>query len=450
MRRVLELPTEERRELLASLAPKAKMELLYDWRGFWARPPQIAPEGEWETWFVMAGRGFGKTRTGAEWVREEVEAGRARRIALVAPTAADYRDVMVEGDSGLLSVSRPDFMPDWEPSKRRLTWPNGAIATCYAAETPNRLRGPQHDLFWGDEPAYWKYGPDTWDNLQFGLRLGVHPRGVLTSTPRPVRLIRDIVSDPTTAVTGGSTYDNLLNLAPSALRRFRRRYEGTTLGRQELYAELLSEVPGALWKRATIDALRVDPASGRLPEMARIVVAIDPAATSSEEADETGIVAAGLGTDMHGYVLRDVSGRYHPQEWATKAIALYRELQADALVAEVNNGGEMVATIIATIDPSIPVKAIHASRGKYTRAEPVAALYEQGRVHHLKLPPRQDENGRSLPAFEDLEDQMCTWTQDSKESPDRMDAAVWALSELLLGDDEGLMEYELPYEISPF
>lgn len=440
----------ERRRFLRSLTPTEKYELLYAWEAFWARPEQVEPEGAWEIWFLMAGRGFGKTRTGAEWVRKQVEAGEAKRVALVAPTAADYRDVMVEGDSGLLAISRPDFMPEWEPSKRRLTWPNGAIATCYAAETPNRLRGPQHDAFWGDEPAYWKYGPETFDNLQFGLRLGLHPRGVLTSTPKPIRLIREIISDPGTVVTGGSTYDNALNLAAPALRRLQRRYEGTTMGRQELYAELLSEVPGALWRRATIDSLRRDPAIGGVPEMLRVVVAIDPAASKSEDADETGIVAAGLGTDYHGYVLRDVSGRYHPQEWAQAAIALYHELQADLIVGEVNNGGEMVQTIIATIDPAIPFKAIHASRGKFTRAEPVAALYEQGRVHHLKLPPREDSAGRVIPAFEDLEDQMCTWTTDMKESPDRMDAAVYAITELLLSpDEEDIVGWDEPYSISP-
>lgn len=442
------MPSTERAAFLASLSPAEKYEALFAWEALWARPEQVEPPGDWEIWFLLAGRGFGKTRTGAEWVRKQVEGGEMRRLALIAPTAADYRDVMVEGDSGLLTISRPDFMPDWEPSKRRLTWPNGAIATCYAAETPNRLRGPQHDGFWGDEPAFWKYPSETFDNLQFGLRLGLHPRGVLTSTPKPIRLVRDILQDPATVVTGGSTYDNALNLAPRALRRLRRKYEGTTLGRQELYAELLSEVPGALWRRATIDRLRVEPAL--LPEMFRIVIAIDPAASSSDEADETGIVAAGLGTDYHGYVLRDRSGRFHPQEWAQRAIDLYRELKADLIVGEVNNGGEMVQTIIATIDPRIPFKAIHASRGKHVRAEPVAALYEQERVHHLRLGPMEDEAGRLIPAFEDLEDQMCTWTSDMKESPDRMDALVYALTEVLLADDEAdIVGWDEPYSISP-
>lgn len=430
------------------MTPPEQIAFLYGWREIWARPEQVAPEGDWEVWLLLAGRGFGKTRSGAEWVREQIERGLSRRMALVAPTVGDYRRVMVEGESGILATARPDFYPMWEPSKYTLTWPNGAVAICYSAEQPDRLRGPQHDAAWCDEAAAWKYGPDTWDNLQFGLRLGDHPHILVTTTPRPVRLIRDMVRDAGTVVTGGSTYQNSANVSERFVRTVMRKYEGTTLGRQELHAELLSEVPGALWKRATLDRYRIDPAN--LPRMLRIVVAIDPAVTSGEGADMTGIIVCGLGEDLHGYVLWDASMLDHPQVWATQAIALYHRYEADAIVAEVNNGGELVELTLATIDPTVPVRAVHASRGKRTRAEPVAALYEQGRVHHLRLPPYQTPEGRTVPALEDLEDQLCTFVTDTQESPDRMDALVWGITALMLEDEGELVEDDLRYEISPY
>lgn len=444
------LPAKAREEFILGLTDSERLALMFDWRGVWARPSQIEPAEAFEVWLVLAGRGFGKTRTGGEWVRENVENGSAKRIALVAATASDYRDVMIEGESGILALSRPDFMPVWEPSLRRVTWPNGAVAMCYAAETPNRLRGPQHDLFWADEAATWKYPRETWDNLQFGLRLGKNPRGIVTTTPRPIALIRDLVKDPGTVVTGGSTYENLAHLAPKFIRTVVRRYEGTTVGRQELHAELLSEVPGALWKRKQIDSGRIDPAQGTLPAMLRIVVAIDPAVTSGEDADATGIIVAGLGTDYHGYVLWDSTMHATPDEWAREAVRLYHRYQADAIVAEVNNGGDLVAYTLSTIDSTVPVYEVHASRGKRTRAEPVSALYEQGKVHHLKLPPRRDqETGQWKPILEDLEDQLCTWTTKSPDSPDRLDAMVWALTALMLEEDGVVMEYQPEYEISP-
>lgn len=448
----MDLTPELRAELLGSLSERELLALLYDWPT-WGRPEQVEPLGDWDVWLIMAGRGWGKTRTGAETVKENVKSGDAKRVALIAPTAADYRDVMVEGESGLLAISEPWFMPEWEPSKRRLTWPNGAIATCYAAETPSRLRGPQHDFYWGDEPAVWKYATETYDNLMFGLRLGRNPRGIMTTTPRPIALIRELVRDPRTVITGGATYDNAVNLSAKALERLRRRYEGTTVGRQELYAELLSEVPGALWKRALIDANRRDPEiGGQIPEMLRIVVAVDPAATSSEESDETGIIVAGLGTDMHGYVLEDCSLRGTPGEWGAAAVAAYHRHRADLVIAETNNGGDMVQYTIATVDPAVPSKAIWASRGKYTRAQPVAALYEQGRVHHLKLPPKVTEGGLVVGALEELEDQLCTWVPIvDKHSPDRLDADVWALTELMLEPEEdGTWEAEDELTISRY
>jgi phage terminase large subunit-like protein len=426
------LPAWIRADLLAELSEAEAEALAHDWR-FWARPSQLPPAGDWTTWLVLAGRGFGKTRLGAEWVRARVcgpsplaarperLGGGARRIALIAETAADARDVLVEGESGLLSVHPPDFRPRYQPSKRRLVWPNGAAATLYNAVEPDQLRGPQHDTAWADELAKWRYAQATWDQLQFGLRLGTRPRQVVTTTPRPIETLKLLKEDPHTVTTAGSTYDNIANLAPTFLQRIVRRYEGTRLGRQELNGEILEDTPGALWSRARIDALRV----GLAPELTRVVIAIDPATTSNEGSNETGIIAAGLGVDGHGYVLEDLTLRASPEAWARRAVAAYHRWRADRVVAEVNAGGEMVAQVIRTVDPSVPFKALRASRGKVARAEPVAALDEQGRVHHVG-------------AFPELEDQMCAFTGDfararSGYSPDRVDARVWALSELMLG-----------------
>lgn len=389
----------------------------------------MPPPGDWRVWLLLAGRGFGKTRTGAELVRTRVASRAARRIALVTPTAADARDVMVEGESGLLAISARRDRPTYEPSKRRLTWPNGAVAMTYSADEPDRLRGPQHDFAWCDELAAWRY-PEAWDMLMFSLRLGSDPRAVVTTTPRPTRLIKTLVADPKVVVTRGSTSQNRDNLAPAFLDQIVRRYEGTRLGRQELEAEILEDVPGAMWGRAVIEGTRLT----RLPELARIVVAIDPAAGSGEQSDETGIVVAGKDTGGQGYVLADVSGRYAPTEWAKAAIAAYRAHDADRVVAEVNNGGEMVEATLRVVDPNVPFTAVHAARGKVARAEPVAALYEQGRVHHLG-------------AFPALEDQMCGFVHDFDRaaagySPDRVDALVWALTELLVEPmpGEGIFE----------
>jgi phage terminase large subunit-like protein len=420
-----------REAALNGLSDAETLALLHSWE-FWARPNQLPPPGGWRVWLLLAGRGFGKTRCGAEWVRAQVETGGARRVALVAPTAADLRDVMIEGESGLLAIAPPRFRPLYEPSKRRLTWPNGAVATAFSADEPERLRGPQHDAAWCDELAAWRY-PEAWDMLMLGLRLGSEPRAVVTTTPKPVRLIRELLAREAAgevAVTRGSTYENRANLAPAFLAQIVRRYEGTRLGRQELEAELLEDVPGALWSRARLEqpGLRV----AAVPELRRIVVAIDPAATSGAEADETGIIVAGLGADGHGYILEDLSGRFAPLDWARQAIAGYRRHEADRIVAEVNNGGEMVAATLRMVDPAVPVTAVRASRGKAVRAEPIAALYEQGRVHHLG-------------AFPALEDQMCAFAQDPArggQSPDRVDALVWALSELMVTESAaGWLDY---------
>ena len=420
---VAELPDSERRTILESLGPAEAERLEREWR-FWARPNQLAPEGDWAVWLLLAGRGFGKTRTGAEWVRERVRTG-AGRVALVAETAADARDVMVEGESGLLAVcwegDRTDRgthlgRPLYEPSKRRVTWANGAVATTYSAEEPDQLRGPQHDTAWADELAKWRY-EEAWDNLMLGLRLGDDPRSVVTTTPKPTRLVRRLLADRRVTVTRGSTFDNRAHLAKSFLQGVVALYGGTRIGRQELMAEMLEEAQGALWQRAEIEALRIADA----PELKRIVVAIDPAVSASEGSDETGIVVAGLGFDGIGYVLEDLSGRYAPAEWARRAVEAFHRWRADRVIGEVNNGGEMIEHTLRTVDRAIPYRAVRASRGKQARAEPIAALYEQGRVRHAG-------------AFARLEDQMVSWEPlGSERSPDRVDALVWALTELMLG-----------------
>lgn len=384
----------------------------------WARPSQLEPPGDWNVWLVQAGRGFGKTRIGSEWVRERARLNPKARIAIVGATAADARDTMVEGESGVLAVSPPWFRPGYEPSKRRLTWPNGARATLFSAEEPDRLRGPQHTDAWADELAAWERDEDTWDQLQLGLRLGQRPRVVVTTTPRPTKLVKALAKDAGTFVTRGSTYDNRANLSRVFLDKITKAYEGTRLGRQELYAELLEDTPGALWTLTQLEALRVSKA----PPLRRVVVAVDPSVSATDNSDECGIVVAGIGDhDGHGYILADLSGVMSPHDWATKAVWAYHHFQADAIVVETNNGGEMIELTIKTIDRSVRVKSVHASRGKRTRAEPVAALDEQGSIHHVGV-------------LKGLEDQMTTWDATSaSRSPDRVDARVWAITDLMLG-----------------
>jgi phage terminase large subunit-like protein len=371
-------------------------------------------------------------------VRSLVTAGTARRLALVAPTAGDVRDVMVEGESGILAVSPPWERPRYEPSKRRLTWANGAIATLFSADEPERLRGPQHDAAWCDELGGWRH-PEAWDMLMFGLRLGTDPRVVVTTTPRATTLLRSLIGDPTVIVTRGTTYENRANLAPVFFGQIIRKYHGTRLGRQELEAELLEDVPGALWNRGMLEGSRALTA----PPLIRVVVAIDPAASSTDRADETGIIVAGKDEGGRGWVLADASGRYQPTEWARTAVSVYRAHKADRIVAEVNNGGDMVEATLRMIEPNAPFAAVRASRGKVTRAEPIAALYEQGRVHHLGL-------------FPELEDQMCAFTSDAHGnlsrsagySPDRVDALVWALTDLLVEPMPAQGIYEVYRQLS--
>lgn len=400
--------------------PAIAVALLKRW-DFWARPAQMPPQGDWSTWLILAGRGWGKTRTGAEFVRHEVMAGRARRVALVARTAADVRDVIVGGESGILAISPKEERPEWNVSKRQLRWPNGAIATTYSAAEPDQLRGPQHDLAWADELAAWRY-PDAWDQLRFGLRLGDNPRTVVTTTPRPTAIIRALANDPSVVVTRGSTADNLANLAPGVVAELERKYAGTRLGRQELFGEILDDAPGALWKRQWIDETRVRVA----PDLVRVVIAVDPAVSHGEDSDETGIVAVGVGYDGHGYVIEDASGKYAPSEWARAVVRLYQKHHADRVIAEVNQGGAMVESTLRMVAPRIAYTPVHAKRGKALRAEPVAALYEQGRVHHV-TPLDADPL-----AFAAIEDQLCTWQPGEGDSPDRLDALVYALTALIV------------------
>lgn len=401
---------------LARLTEDQAQALLYDWRGFHARPNQIAPEGDWYIWLLMAGRGYGKTRTGGEWVKEREQNG-ARHIALVAETAADARDVMVEGESGLLRLYPKADRPLYEPSKRRVTWPSGAVATLFNATEPDQLRGPQFDTAWTDEIAKWRYARETWDMLQFGMRLGHDPRLVVTTTPRPIELVKAIVAgqEGKVVVTRGKTSDNAANLAATFLERITARYAGTRLGRQELDAEILGDLPGALWSLASLDAYRLKEA----PKMGRIVVAVDPAVTNTETSDEHGIIVAGM-SEQRGIVLEDASLSGSPMEWARRAVSLYRSWGADAIVVEVNQGGDMVSHTLRTIDPNVKIKEVRASRGKHVRAEPIAALYEQGRVAHVG----------SFPVLENQLTQMTTTGFEGDGSPDRVDALVWAMTEL--------------------
>jgi phage terminase large subunit-like protein len=404
------------------------------WEVFWhryQRPPLLGQAGgDWTTWLLLGGRGAGKTRAGAAWVRgmalgkEPYAAAKAGRIALIGETEADVREVMIEGVSGILSVHACCERPTWIPSRRRLEWSNGAVAQAFSAEDPESLRGPQFEAAWCDEIAKWRHADATFDMLQFGLRLGERPRQVITTTPRPIPLLKRLLKDPATALTHAATRANESFLAPAFLETIVARYAGTRLGRQEIDGELIEDRVDALWSRALIEAARVDSA----PPLQRIVVAVDPPASSGARATSCGLVAAGRGEDGNIYVIADetVAGA-SPALWASKAIALWRRLSADTLVVEVNQGGDMVRAVIAEQDVNVPVIGVHARRGKWLRAEPVSMLYEQGRVKHVGV-------------FPALEDEMCDFGLNglsAGRSPDRLDALVWAVSALTFGAKDG-------------
>lgn len=414
---------------LAGLSDAALLALPWMFE-FWALPHQLPPEGAWRTWVIMGGRGAGKTRAGAEWVRAEVEGarpmdpGRAKRVALVGETIDQVREVMVFGDSGILACSPPDRRPEWQATRKRLVWPNGAVAQVFSAHEPESLRGPQFDAAWVDELAKWKKAEESWDMLQFGLRLGAAPRQVVTTTPKNVGVLKAILRNPSTVITHAPTEANRAYLAASFLEEVRGRYAGTRLGRQELDGILLEDAEGALWTSAGLEACGVD----QVPELSRIVVAVDPPVTGHDGSDECGIVVVGAVTEgppqeWRAFVLEDASvSAASPLEWAGAAIAALERHGAERLVAEVNQGGDLVESVIRQVDPLVPFRAVRASRGKAARAEPVAALYEQGRVAHLR--------GLGV-----LEDQMCRMTRrgyEGRGSPDRVDALVWALSDLLI------------------
>lgn len=425
----LGLPPHRRIQLQKALLEQASPELLEviqsEWL-LWARPDQLPPShADWSVWLVVGGRGAGKTRTGAEWIKAMALGlppfadSPAGRIALVGETQGQVRDVMIEGVSGLMAIHHRLERPSWYPSLRKLEWHNGAVAQVYSAEDPEGLRGPQFAAAWSDELAKWPNPEECWDMLQFGLRLGDRPRQIITTTPRPVPLLKRLLTEPHVAVSRASTHANKANLAADFIRSIERSYGGTRLGRQEIEGEIVEESADALWTRAMIEACR----EAAPPGLARIVVAVDPPASSSRRADACGLVVAGLDAEGGGHVLEDgtVSGA-RPHEWAAKAVALYRRHEADALVVEVNQGGEMATSVIREVDPEVPVTPVRATRGKYLRAEPVAALYAQGRVRHA---------GR----FPALEDELCAFGPtglSSGRSPDRLDALVWALTHLML------------------
>jgi len=392
--------------------------LLHDWH-LWARDKQRLPKETFIYWLILAGRGFGKTRTGAETIR--IWSENNPRMHLVGATASDVRDIMVEGESGIMSIFPKQERPHYEPSKKRVTFKNGAICELFSADEPDRLRGPQCYKAWADELAAWRYA-EAWDQLKFGLRLGNNPQCIVTTTPRPTKVIKELIKDEHTHCTTGSTFENKDNLAQAFIHTITKKYENTTLGRQEIYAEILEDIEGALWKRSMINHVK-----STNVEFERIVIAIDPAVTSKKkskgddsDSDETSVTVVGLGRDKRGYVLDNISGIWTPDYWAKLAIKKYNDFGADRIIGEANNGGDLIEYTLRTVDPNVSYKSVHASKGKIARAEPIVALYEQGKIDHVGM-------------FDKLEDEMTAWDINIDDySPNNIDSLVWGLTELMI------------------
>ena len=435
--KLAKLNPKDRERVILDLTDEQREDALGNWR-FWARPKQLPPEGDWSTWYLRMGRGGGKTRAGSGWVTERAME-EPRWIALIARSMADARDVMIEGPSGLIRNSPKEWKPNYEPSKRRITWPNGSWATIYSDEEPEQLRGFSGDTAWVDELGKYRHPREVWDNLQFGMRecSRDRPRTLISTTPRPEKILREIENKQSTIVVVGSSYENKANLDPTWFRETIEAYEGTRFGRQEIHAEVLEDVPGALWTRRNLDENRVKDTPG----MARVVVGVDPAITSGLSSNDTGIVVVGLGDDGHCYVLDDMTVKGSPDKWARTVVAAYRKWEADRVVAECNQGGEMVKNTLHMVDPSLPVELVRATRGKYVRAEPISALYEAGRIHHYGVFPK-------------LEDQMIGFTPEAAaarstgEHFDIVDALVWGLS--YLTPSLGLRKESMAEDGSPF
>lgn len=422
--KVAALSEDERREIISRLSTEQAAALRYDW-DFWGRPTQQEPQEHYFCWLCLAGRGWGKTRTGAEWVKRRVERARDQkrpiRLALIAETAADARDVMVEGDSGIMASAHPDFMPVYQPSRRRIIWPDGSIAQTFSGDEPGQLRGPQFHYAWVDELAKYKYPDETWDNLEFGLRLGDEPQVIVTTTPRPIPIVVTLFDDPLTVVTSGSSYENIGNLAPTYIKRVIQKYEGTRLGQQELHAQILRDVPGALWTMDMISATRISP--DQVPDIVRYTVAVDPAVSADDNSNETGIIVIGKGSNGHGYVFKDASGIYTPSGWARRAVSEYHFWDAGRIVGEANNGGDLVGVNVRSQDATVKFRKVIAITSKGKRAQPISMLYEQGKMHHVGY-------------FPELETQMTLLTPDEylgPGSPDRCDALVWGAHDIMLG-----------------
>lgn len=412
------LPHNRIYSLLQDLSSHERRFLWHHWP-LWARDNQRPPQDKssknpWRVWAILAGRGFGKTRTGAEWIRDLVWHKGVKRIGLIGPTFCDVRDVMIEGESGLMAISPPWEKPKWESSKRKLTWPNGAQALALSAEEPDRLRGLQYEAVWCDELASWRQ-KTAWDMMMFGLRLGGNPRALITTTPKPLPWLKKILASSQTHVTRGSSYDNQANLPAVFFDQILKAYEGTQLGRQEIYADFIETEQGCLWSWPVIEKCR----SAKPSSFKRVIIAVDPAITATAKSDETGIMVMGQGADGITYVIEDGSLKGGPSLWGARVIELYHKHKADRVVAEVNQGGDLVESLLRSHDRHVSYKSVRATRGKYIRAEPVAALYEQSKVRHIGI-------------FKNLEQQLCTW-QPGRASPDRLDALVWGVTYLMLG-----------------